>query len=189
MASRNTILKLKQDNTGKVLSININQEIVEKPNVPSGLGLHWKHPFSGQWIQNARRIKDTRRIVDIAKYYHTQSTLIIDTYDKPNAECNWFDIKYTGFGTDVNDSGELVRDPKIIFSQDDIDQYFKNLISIKSPHTQIRSNQVILNFKHTVGQDPVSMASPERDITIFYISIADNCGYTNIIPLDFSKIK
>lgn len=189
MASRSYILKLKQNNTGKVLSININQEIVEKPNVPSGLGLWWKHPVSGQWIQNARRIKDTRCIVDIANYYHTQGTLAIDTFSRGGSDCNTFDVWYTGFGTDVNDSGELVRDPKIKISQDAIDQYFRNLISIKSPQTKINSNQVILNFRKTLGQDPISMTPPEANIKIFYIAIKDKCGYTNIIPLDFSKIK
>lgn len=189
MAQRNYILKLKQNNTGKVLSININQETVEKPNVPSGLGLWWKHPVSGQWIQNAQRIKDTRRIVDIANYYQTQRPLTIDIRNYPGPECTDFSVKYFRFGTDVNDSGELIRDPKILITTEQIDQYFRDLISIKSPLGSSELGKLTLNFRSTLGRDPLSMIPQEANITIFYIAITSKCGYSNIIPLDFSKIK
>lgn len=189
MASRNTTLKLKQNNTGKVLSININQEIVEKPNVPSGLGLHWKHPFSGQWISNTRRIEDTRRIVDISNSYQTQSALAIDTYYRPGPECKKFNIQYSGFGTSVNDSGQLILDSRIRIYRTQLEEYFNSLISIKHPLTNFSENQVVLSFRGTVGKDPITIISRDSNITVFYIAITGECGYTNIIPLDFSKIK
>lgn len=189
MASRNTILKLKQDNTGKVLSININQEIVEKPNVPSGLGLHWQHPFSKKWISNTRRVKSPNNFVDISNAYNTQGTLTINTRYVPKADCNNYNIRYAGFGTDINDSGELIRDPKILLTQEQIDQYFRDLISIKSPLSQSDVGKITLDFRKTLGRDPLHMIPIEANITVFYIAIKGACSYGNIIPLDFTKIK
>lgn len=189
MASRNYTLKLQQKKTNKVLNININQEIAEKPSTPSGLGLWWRHPISLQWIQNARRAKDPSRIVEIANYYHTQGTLTIDTYYKPITECNFRDIEYTGFGTDINDSGELRIDQRILVYKSQLEQYFENLISIKTPNTQKNENQILFNFKNVIGSDPLFIQAKEFNITIFYIAIKGYCGDVNIIPLDFSKIK
>lgn len=189
MASRNTTLKLKQNNTGKVLSININQEIVEKPNVPSGVGLHWKHPFSGQWISNTRRVKSPNTFVDISNAYNTQGTLTINTLYIPRADCDDFNIRYIWFGTDVNDSGELIKDSKIKSVQEKIDQYFRDLISIPYPLYKGDAGKITLDFRKTLGRDPISMIPPEANITVFYIAIKGGCGYYNIIPLDFTKIK
>lgn len=172
-----------------MVNININQEIAEKPNVPSGLGLWWQHPVSKQWIQNARRAKDPSRIVEIANYYHTQGTLTINTYYKPIAECNFRDIEYTGFGTYINDSGELRIDQRILIYKSQLEQYFKNLISIKTPNTQEDENQILFNFRNAIGSDPLFIQAKELNITIFYIAIKGYCGDVNIIPLDFSKIK
>jgi hypothetical protein len=186
---RESTIKLIQNNTGKILSINISQEGIKKPNNPTGLGLWWQHPVSKQWIQNARRAKDPSHIVEIANYYHTQGTLTIDTYYRPRAECNFRDVEYTGFGTNINDSGELRIDQKILIYKSQLEQYFKNLISIKTPNTQKNENQILFNFRNVIGSDPLFIQAKKLNITIFYIAIKGYCGDVNIIPLDFSKIK
>lgn len=70
-----------------------------------------------------------------------------------------------------------------------VHEYFKNLISIKSPLSSTDNGQITLNFKNHFDQGPMFMRLQEMGITIFYVAIKGECGYSNIIPFDFSKVR
>lgn len=186
---RESTIKLIQNSTGKILSINISQEGIEKPIYPVEPGLWWQHPASELWIQNAQRAKDSSRIIDVSPYYNMQGTLIINIRHFPKDDCTNFDVEYAGYGTDINDSGELVRDPEMLVFTDQVHEYFKNLIFIKSPLSSTDNGQITLDFKNHLDQGPMFMRLQEMGITIFYVAIKGECEYSNIIPFDFSKVR